>query len=171
MSACGAKSTERLRCLLRFWLFLKARAATRRPCQGSLQALLTLTSYANPALQGLRAAYERASGGAFEDLLRGADGADGGGGSGGSGGAARLAGAVHTNDVTLLRRPIVFTLAVGWESVQARRRSWLRARTRLPRSSVSGLSRQPLAARHGPAGDLGGRGPQVAQPPSRPVQP
>lgn len=67
-------------------------------------------------MQGLRAAYERAPAGAFEDLLRGADGADGRA----SGGAGRLAGAVHTNDVTLLRRPSVFTLAVGWESVQAR---------------------------------------------------
>ncbi|KAK9841748.1 hypothetical protein WJX81_000543 [Elliptochloris bilobata] len=65
---------------------------------------------------GLRAAYERAPAGAFEDLLRGADGAEAR--AGGSGGAGRLAGAVHTNDVTLLRRPSVFTLAVGWESVQ-----------------------------------------------------
>lgn len=71
-----------------------------------------------PGVQGLRAAYERAPAGAFEDLLRGADGADGR--AGGGGGAGRLAGAVHTNDVTLLRRPSVFTLAVGWESVQAR---------------------------------------------------
>ena len=69
--------------------------------------------------QGLRAAYERAPAGAFENLLRGADGAEARG-AGGGGGAARLPGAVHTNDITLLRRPSVFTLAIVWESVQAR---------------------------------------------------
>jgi len=55
-------------------------------------------------------------------LLRGAEGAGPQhGGSGGGGRAAgRAPGAPDVSDVTLLRRPGVFTLAVGWESVQAR---------------------------------------------------
>lgn len=70
--------------------------------------------------QGLRVAYDHMIGSAFEELLREADSAEALAAA--QGGAlpasAAKSGAVHTAEVTLLRRPAVFTLAIVWDSPQ-----------------------------------------------------
>jgi hypothetical protein len=60
-------------------------------------------------------------GSSFEEVLREADAAEmlAQGGSPAQVGA-RKSGAVHTAEMTLLRRPAVFTLAIVWDSPQVR---------------------------------------------------
>ena len=57
-------------------------------------------------LQALRQAFEHGRGGSFEALLRAAQVGRGGQGS--------------PPELTLLRAPCVFTLALGWDSAQVR---------------------------------------------------
>lgn len=73
--------------------------------------------------QGLRIAYDHMIGSSFEEVLREADAAEAmdaaaQGGSPVSAQSAKKSGAVHTAEMTLLRRPAVFTLAIVWDSPQ-----------------------------------------------------
>jgi hypothetical protein len=82
-------------------------------------------------MQGLRVAYDHMIDSGFEELVRQADAAEAlaaAAHSGGSSqqqqqpaaGAPRKPGAVQTAEMSLLRRPAVFTLAIVWDSPQAR---------------------------------------------------
>lgn len=79
-------------------------------------------------VQGLRKAYEVMIGHSFEEMLQEADSADllvEGGSPTAVAKEQKQSRAVQTAEMTLLRRPVVFTLAIVWDSPQARKPSKL----------------------------------------------
>lgn len=71
-------------------------------------------------VQGLRLAFDHMIGSRFEEMVREADVAEtlAAGGSLPPAGTKKSGGAVQTAEMTLLRRPAVFTLAIVWDSPQ-----------------------------------------------------
>jgi hypothetical protein len=71
-------------------------------------------------VQGLRLAFDHMIGSRFEEMVREADVAEtlAAGGSPPPAGTKKSGGAVQTAEMTLLRRPAVFTLAIVWDSPQ-----------------------------------------------------
>ncbi len=71
--------------------------------------------------QGLKKAYEVMIGHSFEEMLQEADSADllaEGGSPTAASKEQKQSRAVQTAEMTLLRRPVVFTLAIVWDSPQ-----------------------------------------------------
>ncbi len=82
-----------------------------------------LTVRVHLSVQGLRLAFDHMIGSRFEDMVREADVAEtlAAGGSPPPAGTKKASGgAVQTAEMTLLRRPAVFTLAIVWDSPQVR---------------------------------------------------
>ena len=72
-------------------------------------------------MQGLKRAYEVMIGHSFEEMLQEADSADllaEGGSPTAASKEQKQPRAVQTAEMTLLRRPVVFTLAIVWDSPQ-----------------------------------------------------
>ena len=72
-------------------------------------------------VQGLKKAYEVMIGHSFEEMLQEADSADllaEGGSPTAASKEQKQSRAVQTAEMTLLRRPVVFTLAIVWDSPQ-----------------------------------------------------
>ncbi|BDA41097.1 probable inactive ubiquitin carboxyl-terminal hydrolase 54 at C-terminar half [Coccomyxa sp. Obi] len=97
----------------------------RKPCDPNIVEVLRFTKYFHlvPA-QGLRLAFDHMIGSRFEEMVREADVAEtlaAGGSPPPSGTKKASGGAVQTAEMTLLRRPAVFTLAIVWDSPQASR--------------------------------------------------